>query len=356
MIARFKQNRFGPIGIDIGSRSVKLAQFSADGSRLIEASRWDLPVPGTEKVSEAELDDRIVESLGQAREGRAFRGSEAVLCLNHRQLFLQNIRVSKAASASMDRTVQQEAAGRVPFPVAEAEIRYLEAADIRQGDAVMREVILMACHRPVLERLLRVVERAGYLPVAVDVEPTSLVRTYASQFRRDEDREVRTMYLHVGYASTLVVIAQGDELLFVKYLELGGKQFDEAVSRRLKMNLTDSASLRRNNGDRRNDRQDSEITRSVADATRPAVERLASELSMCIRYHSVTFRGRPLERFVLGGGEASEALLESLTKRVGLAGELSDPFRMYPRSGKTERTCHWDIAAGLALRESNSNA
>ncbi|MBI2478061.1 MAG: pilus assembly protein PilM [Planctomycetia bacterium] len=356
MLARLRQNRFGPIGIDIGSRSVKLAQFSADGARLIEASRWDLPASNAAEASDSELDDQIVESLGQAREGRGFRGHDAVLCLNHRHLFLQNIRVSKTAQVSLDRTVQQEAAGRIPFPVADAEIRYLEAADIRQGDAVLREVILMACHRPVLERLLRVVERASFRPVAVDVEPTSLVRTYTSQFRRDEDRIIRTMYVHVGYESTLVVIAQGDELLFVKYIELGGKQFDEAVSRKLKMNLVDSAALRRNNGDRRSDRQDPEITRSVADAMRPAVERLASELSMCVRYHSVTFRGRALERFVLGGGEAAESLLESLTKRVGLTGELSDPFRMYSRSGKTGRTCHWDIAAGLALRESNSIA
>lgn len=356
MIARLKKNRFGPIGIDIGSRSVKLAQFSADGKRLIEATRQELPNAGTEAPSDEELDAEIVVAIGKAREGRAFRGSEAVICLNHRQLFLQNIRVPKAATASLDRTIQQEAAGRVPFPVAEAEIRYLEAADIRQGDAVMREIILMACHRPVLERLLRLVERAKLRPVAVDVEPASLVRTYTSQFRRDEDREVRTMYVHVGYESTLVVIAQGNDLLFVKYLELGGKQFDEAVSRKLKMNIAESASLRRNNGDRRSDRQDPEITRSVADAMRPAVERLAGELSMCVRYHSVTFRGRPLERFVLGGGEASEFLLESLAKPVGLAGELSDPFRMYPRAGKTERTCHWDIAAGLALRETDLSA
>ena len=333
---------------------MKLVQFSADGKRLIEASRWDLPIADGQEADEAAMDKLIVESLGQAREGRAFRGNEAILCLNHRHLFLQNIRVTKAAQAALDKTVQQEAAARIPFPVAEAEIRYLEAADIRQGDAVMREVILMACHRPILERLLGLVERARYRPVAVEVEPTSLVRTYASQFRRDEDQDVRTMYVHVGYESTLVVIAQGDELLFVKYVELGGKQFDEAVSRKLKMNLADSISLRRTNGDRRSDRQDPEITRSVADATRPAVERLSSELSMCVRYHSVTFRGRPLERFVLGGGEASEALLEALTKRVGLAGELSDPFRMYPRSGKTGRTCLWDVAAGLALRDSNS--
>jgi type IV pilus assembly protein PilM len=86
---------------------------------------------------------------------------------------------------------------------------------------------------------------------------------------------------------------------------------------------------------------------------RPALEKLVGELSMCVRYHSVTFRGKPLQRLVLGGGEASATLLESLNKRVGLEGELSDPFRMYPRAGKTGRTGQWDVAAGLALRELN---
>jgi len=72
---------------------------------------------------------------------------------------------------------------------------------------------------------------------------------------------------------------------------------------------------------------------------------------MCVRYHSVTFRGKPLQRLVLGGGEASEQLLEALNKRIGLEGELSDPFRMYPRAGVTGRTGQWDVAAGLALRD-----
>lgn len=352
MIARLSRNRFGPIGVDIGSRSVKLVQFTADGSRLLESARWDLPNFDETRDEEAVI-SQTAEALEQALEGRAFKGRDAVLCLNDRQLFLQNIRVPKAESDIVDRAVQQEAAARVPFPVAEVEIRYLEAADVRQGDSIMREVILMACHRPVLEQTLSVIERANLKPVAVDVEPAALARTYASQFRREQDQEARAMYVHVGYASTLVVIAEADELLFVKYVELGGKHFDEVVAKRLKMPLPDAASLRRHHGDRRSNRQDPEIERSVSDAMRPALEKLAGELSMCVRYHSVTFRGKPLQTFVLGGGEASQQLLDALNKRLGLHAELSDPFRMYPRAGVTGRTAQWDVASGLALREMN---
>lgn len=352
MIAALSKNRFGPIGVDVGSRSVKLVQFTADGKRLIDAARWDLPAGENDTSEEADV-SRIADALGQAREGRAFKGRDAVVCLTNRELFLQNIRVPKADQASLDRAVQQEAAGRVPFPVADAEIRYVEAADIRQGDAIVREVILMACHRPKLEHVLRIVEAAHLRPVAVDVEPAALVRTYASQFRREQDQHARAMYVHVGHAATVVVIAEADELLFVKYLDMGGLQFDEVVAKRLKMPLADAASLRRHNFDRRTSRQDPEIERSIAEAMRPALEKLVGELSMCVRYHSVTFRGKPLQRLVLGGGEASATLLETLNKRVGLEGELSDPFRMYARAGKTGRTGQWDVAAGLALRELN---
>lgn len=350
MIARWSQNRYGPIGVDVGSRSVKLVQFTADGSRLLESSRWDLPqTDGT--PDEETLIAQTADAIVQALEGRAFKGRDAVLCLNDRQLFLQNIRVPKADAATLDRSVQQEAAGRVPYPVADVEIRYLEAADIRQGDTLMREVILMACHRHHLDQAISAIERAKLRPVAVDVEPAALVRTYAAQFRREQDKETRAMYVHVGHGSTVVVITQDDELLFVKYIDLGGKQFDEVVARRLKMPLADAASLRRHNVDRRADRQDPEIARSVSDAMRPALEKLAGELSMCVRYHSVTFRGKPLQRLVLGGGEASQQLLEALNKRIGLEGELSDPFRMYPRAGVSGRTGQWDVAAGLALRD-----
>jgi type IV pilus assembly protein PilM len=343
------RQRVTPIGVDIGSRSVKLVQYSADHSNLIAMARWDMPAD-SEPASPEEQSRQLVDAIQRAREGREFKGKDVVICLNDRQLFLQNVRVPKGDAATIERLVQQEVAGRIPFPVAEAEIRYVEAADIRQGDQVMREVILMACHRPILEHILAMIDKAGLNPTAVDVEPFAVLRSYSTQFRRDEDRQIRSLIVHVGYASTLVMIAQADELLFVKYVELGGKLLDEGVARTLKMELHEAAALRRHNGDRRSDRQDPEIARSINEATRPVIDRLANELSMCIRYHSVTFRGQPLERLVLGGGEATPALLESLDKRLGLKGELSDPFRPYETTVSRGRIGQWDVASGLALR------
>jgi type IV pilus assembly protein PilM len=339
--------RHGPIGVDLGSRSVKLVQFSADRTRLLETSRWDLPQGN--KLTSEEHESLQVEALQKAREGRQFLGRDAVVCLGARELFIQNIRVPKLAGDALDKLILQEAAGRVPFAAAEAEIRYLEVDDVRQGETIKREIVVLACHRPVLERMLSVVERAGLRPVAVDIEPAALLRCYMRQFRREQDRQQRLMFAHIGAASTAVVIARGDDAMFVKYIDVGGRHFDEAVARHLKMGLAEAAALRRHNGDRRVDQQDPEVARSVAESLRPAVDRLAGELSMCARYFSVTFRGQPLTRLVLGGGEASQPLADALQERIELRCELGEPFRSFEACPLGGRKSQWDIAAGLAL-------
>lgn len=348
MIAPLIKRRAGPIGIDLGSRSVKLVQLSADRTRLLEAARWDLT--GELSDNPAERTRQWSQAIAQAMQGRKFRGSEATICLGARELFVQNIRVPKPSGPASEGVIRREAHDRIPFAADETELRWLEAADVKQGDSVRREIIVLACHRPLLSSLLEVVSVAGLRPMAVDVEPLALLRCYAAQFRRDEDQDERRLYVHIGNATTAVIICQGSDVLFVKYLAIGGRHLDEAVATRLGMDQADAWALRRHNGDRRADQQDPEVNRSIAESIRPVVDRLASEISLCTRYHSVTFRGQPLVRMVLGGGEANEAMTRYLSEKLDLRCELADPLRAYERVAASGRRSQWDVALGLALR------
>ena len=298
-------------------------------------------------------DQRLAEALRRAREGRNFRGREAVFCLGAGNLFAQNIRVAKAEGDELAKIVHFEAAGRLPFSSEEAEVRYIEADDVRQGDAIRREVILLACHRPAIDRLIGVAESAGLKPTAIDVEPLALLRCYGRQFRRDADQQARVMFVEAGASYTVAVVARGTDTMFVKYIDIGGKHFDEAVSRHLKMTPGESAALRRHNADRPKEQRDAEIDRGVAEALRSPVEKLAHELSLCIRYYSVTFRGQPLDRIVLGGGEADEELAQWLAARLDLPCELGNPLRPFEGNDFTGRPGMWDVAAGLAMKETN---
>ena len=60
---------------------------------------------------------------------------------------------------------------------------------------------------------------------------------------------------------------------------------------------------------------------------------------------------QPLTRLVLGGGEASASLADTLGKRLDIKCELGDPLRNYESVSQESRRPQWDVAAGLALRE-----
>ena len=346
---RILNTRCSPIGVDIGSHTVKLVQMNGDRSAVLHTARWEVGTAGGDDAAAAA--EQRVAALRQAYQSRKFRGRDAVLSLSGERLFVQNIRVAKSPDAHLANTVHQEAAGKVPFPIEEAEIRYVDAGDIRHGDTTRREVILLACHRPVLEQVLDELTSAGLQPVAVDVEPAALLRCYAHQFRREEDQQQRLMYVHIGAMNTAVVIAQDAGAVFVKYLAIGGTQMNEAVARSLGMELPAAAMLRGHNGDRRKDQHDPEIARGVAQALRPVLDQLANELSLCIRYHSVTFRGQAIGRAVFGGGEATPQIAESVQVRLNLPCEVGAPFRTYRVESEAARHTQWDVATGLALRQ-----
>ncbi len=349
MVPWLSKTRCGPIGIDIGSRSVKLLQLSADRTRLCEAACWDLPAEPA--ANPGRQDELLVEAIEHAREGRNFRGRDAVFCLSDKQLFVQNIRVAQANGDELKKIVHFEAAGRLPFSSEEAEIRFIDAADVRQGDSVRREVILLASHRPAIDRLMGIVEKTNLRPVAIDAEPAALLRCYSKQFRRDDDQHRRMMFVNIGGSTTCVVIARGSDAMFIKYVDLGGRHLDQAVARHLKMSDEDASALRRHNGDRRADQRDPEISQSIRESVRPVLDKLTSELSLCLRYYSVTFRGQPLDQVVVGGGEANSVLVEWIGKRLDLPCELGNPLRAFEGVSLPGHLGQWDIATGLALRE-----
>ncbi|NQT38748.1 MAG: pilus assembly protein PilM [Planctomycetes bacterium] len=351
MVGWILKPRYGPLGVDIGSDAIKLVQFNADRSRVLEAAHWKLTTAGD--ATQEERDAQIVQALGRLRRERRFRGRHAVFCLGAGDLFVQNIRVPPADSQMLPGIVRSEAAGRIPFDVDEAEIRFLDAADVRQGDVLRREVVLLACRRRAIERLLSIARETGLIPLALDVEPAALLRCYARQFRRDEDQRQRIALINLGASATSVTIAEGAEARFVKYVDFSGRQLDRAVAERLRMPSPEAASLRRHNGDRRADQRDPEITRSIVEAVRPLADRLAHELSMCIRYFSVTFRGDPVAKLVFGGGEASPSMIELLANRLDMPCELGNPMRSFDNQTLPGQAGQWDVAAGLALRNFN---
>ncbi len=116
------------------------------------------------------------------------------------------------------------------------------------------------------------------IPAAIDVEPCAVLRA----FRHGRDDSERIAYLHLGDNLTTVLIADGDPILFLKYVGSGGREMDQAVAKHLELDLTEAMRVRASVTISATLDSQSDIHRSVIKAIRPDLESLASELELSI--------------------------------------------------------------------------
>lgn len=339
-------DRASPIGLDIGTCTIKAVQLNGTRNEVLEVAEVDVPrLPSDQQAAESILAQCIQDLLKRGR----FRGRRVVLGLGFDEITVQSIRVSPLPGKSIADVVLEEARNRANLELDDVEVRFLPAGVVQQGELQRQELVLIVAKRAAIERKLRIAEQAKLLPVAIDAEPLALVRAAARQYRRQSDRKQTMMFVHIGNRATLVVTVRNERLLFAKYFPLGGREFDLTMARQFHIPEDSARSLRRSYGERRAGHRDPEVVATVRDTLRPVWNRWLDELSRCFRYCNVTFRGEPAERIVLSGGEATAELQELVSRFFEIPVDILDCFRAIKYSSRIGESAGWDIALGLSL-------
>jgi type IV pilus assembly protein PilM len=197
-----------------------------------------------------------------------------------------------------------------------------------------------------------------------------LFRSFERFLRREEDRNSVNAFVEMGYSATRVVVSRGPKIIFFKSIPIGGARFDELVAEQMDLPLNEAAELRirlyrqhvaEMTGQTPDASQEEPVGESVAravfDALRPALEQLAKEIALCLRYCSVTFRGiRSNEVTVVGGEACNQDILRMLSDQVNLPFHVGRPMRNVgaePDFGGADRRTgqpEWATVLGLALK------
>lgn len=338
-----------PIGVDIGARSVKLLQLehAAHGLRVAAAAIRSLPA--TRRVKGPSEPEAVATALGEMLGESGFRGHRCVSALPAGLVTFKNVRLPKMPPDELAAAVHWEAAERMGVPGEALMTQFFDAGEVRQGEEIREELIVMAATVEAVESHTQMLTDAGLSPVAIEVAPSALGRLLGEDdSRHDEDGPVARVIVDIGYRGSQVLITSGNRVRFCKRIDQGGEAFDRAAGAALNMTVQEVAEARARPSD--ND----EINRAMLEAVRPVASDLAQEIGLCVRYYSVTFRGKRPESALLVGGEAGcEGLAELLADQAGLAVMTRDPFaeidlqRVPTLEGAGGA---WAVAAGLSLR------
>jgi type IV pilus assembly protein PilM len=353
----------------------------------------------------------IVSAIKQMLAGGKFRGRNVVSCLPNEKLKITSLRLAETDTDGIEQALKKEASQRFGMDPEKDIINYLVAGNVQSGDEIKSELILFAASDESIRSHIAMLDELQLRPVAIDTVPCALFRSFKRSRRREEDKEQTGVFVDIGSRYTTVVFGRGGEISFTKQIPIGGEKFNSEIASKLGVSIDEAEILRgklqmestlkaeaglgvsqlsspvqdslvsvsqaRQDGDghsaeqfARPERPTAEgLSRSSLDASTQqvmidvigaAAEELAKEISLCLRYYTVTFRGKHVERAVFSGGEAYERILlnvlrRHLTAKIEIAQPLKgldilDSTNVNFGSNRRNLLCEWAVAVGLSLK------
>ncbi len=349
---RLTRTQVQPIGLDIGRDAIKMLQLEVVGESLAAVAGALKEFPPEAKLQSASRMALLPELLRQMLRQNPFAGRHVATTLPREFLHVKNLRLPLMPEEELDSAVRFEARNIFPFDTEDAQVHCLPAGEVRQGNDVLQEVIVLAA------RFVEQLHACGVVVVSLDIEACALFRSIERFVRRREDEQEVHVLVDVGLASTQVVIGKGREISFLKTIEIGGMQFQEAISRKLSISIEEAQALRRRlaeTADSPAEKKDP-VRQAVFDATRSVMEQLGRELSLCLRYQSVTFRGQRPTRLRLMGGEGADTHLQEILNSI-LSIPIEAPRPLYSIDTsklkplqRQQAMGEWALVLGLARR------
>lgn len=357
------KTRAMPIGIDLGTAVVKMAQMrNADGQlELLAAARADVPPDCRTDVGKRR--DFLADRLRNILKEHGFKGRRCILSIPAADTFVKHIRTAKMPPDELDKALRWELEGKLPFNHNDAIVRHMVVGQVQGENDGQQEVIVIAISRQSAEAYLEMAHSGRLEVAALNVESCAILECFARLFRRADDVHKATLFLDLGQTYTQVVIAHGAKLVFARNLLFGADLIDKVVSKVLGMSVEEARSLRRKVSDL-TDEAATDADRLYEAVSEP-LKSVVDEITKCLRYYESVFPSNPVERAIFLGGQARDRrLCQGIARKLNLPSQVGDPLakikraegaRIATEDGLDLRQAQpeWAVAVGLSLGAKN---
>jgi Tfp pilus assembly PilM family ATPase len=372
-----------PIGIDLGTDYLRMAQVEPAGGEKASASDFRLIAAAsaeTPATARTELSDRVEYFSAAVRELLArgnFRGRRTVLALPASMVHVAQLSLPAMPESALAGVLPRQLSTLLPMDPATAVIRHLVTGQVRENGQLFDQIIVFAADRALVERYVSAAAKARLDIVGLNLESKAIVDCFSHVYRRKSDRDVTSGYVDIGCAATRVILARGERIIFARTIDIGGDRFSRAVAEAMKISLTDARLLRIKHCPGAGGEIPSSQTalHSVAVETSPAtnprerqtiehacetpLRQLIQSLRKCQTDHESAMPNSPVNRLIFVGGEARQrGLCQQIARELNLPAQLGDPLVRIGRisevgveSGIDRRQPQpaWAVAVGLSM-------
>ena len=356
------------IGLDLGSSSVKFAQFveKEDGLHLIRAELKELNTAQGEALREKET----ILALTHLFKGIDLKKAKIIASINCPQTSIKKITTPYMPKSELRQGIMLEAKNYFPFAVNESIFDFEVLDEIENKGVRQYELLLNVCPRKTVEKYLSVLTKTKIKPYSVVGSSYALERAawhIGPRSAKDKGQPARC-FIDIGESHTELVISSGRMLMFARKIPVTGADFTKALMNVLtsdrgktQLSFEEAEKIKREVGipsgvePRIIDGKVS--TAQIRSMLMSPLEQLANEIERCFNYYREDTGGGKIGSITLfGGGSSLKGLAKYLSDSLELNVTVGNSFEDLPMEksvlqGKENIANRMELAVSVALSE-----
>jgi type IV pilus assembly protein PilM len=327
-----------PLGLDIGSFSVKMAQVKTSSfSKKMSLSFSLAPVRGDKSR------EKVIEAIKEAYRNLGADTKKVNISIYGQNIVMRYVVLPSMTKEDLHKSLEFELEKYIPYKKEDAVIEYYKLANL--SDSKMIVLLVAALRRSVIDRV-NLVKEAGLEPQSVNVDALVLSETIKTFPTRTKGV---VALLDVGHRFSKLVVMENDVPYFSRDVITGEYNIMQAISNKLGVTYDNAKELGCNPGDKLD-----EITKAIT----YELNSLVDELSLSFEYCDRNLEKKVTRLFLTGGGSKVKILSEYLKKIPNLKIEFLDPVQNFKISSSIraedaallkEYSSLLSVAVGLAL-------
>ncbi len=333
------------VGIDIGSKSIKIIELLKSGETWQMKSSGAVGYSGVspDKAQDDKELDAIADVLRKIISQIGITSKDINLSLPEALVFTRVIKFPLLSEEEVSAAVKWEAEQYIPIPVNEAVIQY---TILERNEATSQtSVLLVAAPKSSVEKYVKVIRLAGLTPVSAETELTAMARSLSP------DTGV-SLLLDLGSSATDMSIIKDTKVVFTRSIPVAGEAFTRAVSQGLGINPQQAEEYKKTYG-----LQADQLEGKVKMALEPVFRMVVDEIKKAIHFYQSDEKGDvPTSVVITGGASVMPGIVPFLTESLGIETVVGDPFNKVTLDADTAKSLMpyasiYGTAVGLAMRE-----
>ena len=359
-IAFFKKDYI--VGLDIGTSSVKIAQFkeTEDGLNLLRAESREFKPTDDKAIYEKE----VLSALKALLKGIDTKKSQIIAHINCPTTTVKILKTPYMPKSELREGIKLEVKNYFPFPIDDSLLDFEILGDVVEKGVRKYEVAVAVSPVATVEKYLALLNKAGINPASFVPCPYALQKL--AEYLPQKSEGATTCFIDIGEIHTELVILRGKTLMFSRKIPVAGRDFTKAMTGVLvsdrgktELGMDEAEKIKRETGIPEVGEEkiidDKISTTQISSMLRTPLEQFVSEIERCFDYYREETGGGKIDSIVLfGGGASLTGFIKFLSEELGIEVKLGDPTEGISgeKSAIPERdknSYRLDLAIGAAL-------